>query len=64
MADLPRLMAVAKRHHLMVIEDVCQSLGSSINGTTAGAWGLTGCRSFYPVKILGAVWRGRRDYDG
>lgn len=62
MADMPRVMALAKGYNLLVIEDACQSLGSSITtGSTkvmAGAWGLTGCWSFYPFKILGGYGDG------
>ncbi len=53
MADMNGIMAIAKKYNLIVIEDACQSLGSSINGKGAGSWGLTGCWSFYPFKILG-----------
>ena len=58
MADMPAISAIAERHSLVVIEDACQSLGSSINGRRAGAWGLTGCWSFYPFKILGGYGDG------
>jgi dTDP-4-amino-4,6-dideoxygalactose transaminase len=58
MADMPRVMDIAERHGLVVVEDACQSLGSSVNGRSAGAWGLTGCWSFYPFKILGAFGDG------
>ena len=58
MADMPRVMAIAERHGLTVVEDACQSLGSSLNGKRAGAWGLTGCWSFYPFKILGGYGDG------
>ncbi len=54
MADMPAIMKIAEKHNLVVVEDACQSLGASINGKSAGAWGLTGCWSFYPFKILGA----------
>jgi dTDP-4-amino-4,6-dideoxygalactose transaminase len=58
MADMPRITAIARKHNLVVIEDACQSLGSSINGKMAGSWGLTGCWSFYPFKILGGYGDG------
>ena len=53
MADMPRILEIAEEHKLWVVEDACQSLGSSINGKGAGSWGLAGCWSFYPFKILG-----------
>lgn len=58
MADMPRIMQIAQKYNLIVIEDACQSLGSSINGKMAGSWGLTGCWSFYPFKILGGYGDG------
>lgn len=58
MADMPAIMKMARKHKLVVVEDACQSLGSSIRGKRAGAWGLTGCWSFYPFKILGGYGDG------
>lgn len=58
MADMPVVCDIAARHHLVVVEDACQSLGSSVNGKQAGSWGLTGCWSFYPFKILGGYGDG------
>lgn len=58
MADMPAIMKIAEAHNLFIVEDACQSLGSSINGRFAGAWGNTGCWSFYPFKILGGYGDG------
>ncbi len=58
MADMPAVTALAAAHDLVIIEDACQSLGSSIDGRRAGSWGRTGCWSFYPFKILGGYGDG------
>jgi dTDP-4-amino-4,6-dideoxygalactose transaminase len=58
MADMERVMEIAERHGLAVVEDACQSLGATMNGRGAGSWGLTGCWSFYPFKILGGYGDG------
>lgn len=58
MADMPRVMTIAEKLNLVVVEDACQSLGASIDGKGAGSWGLTGCWSFYPFKILGGYGDG------
>lgn len=58
MANMPRVMGIAEKHGLAVVEDACQSLGASIDGKQAGSWGATGCWSFYPFKILGGYGDG------
>jgi dTDP-4-amino-4,6-dideoxygalactose transaminase len=58
MADMRAILAIASRHRLVVIEDACQSVGASIGGKRAGSWGLTGCWSFYPFKMLGGYGDG------
>jgi dTDP-4-amino-4,6-dideoxygalactose transaminase len=58
MANMPRITKIAERYNLVVVEDACQSLGSSISGKRAGSWGLTGCWSFYPFKTLGGYGDG------
>jgi len=58
MADMPRILEIADKYDIVVVEDACQSLGSSINKKMAGSWGLTGCWSFYPFKILGGYGDG------
>lgn len=56
--DMERVMRVAERHNLVVIEDACQSLGAMFRGKKAGSFGRTGCWSFYPFKILGCFGDG------
>jgi len=52
--NMDKIMEIAKRHNLIVIEDAAQALGAEFNGKKTGSFGLTGCFSFYPAKILGS----------
>jgi len=52
-AQLDVLAEIAERHGLMMIEDSAQGLGATLDGKAAGSWGLAGCFSFYPAKLLG-----------
>jgi dTDP-4-amino-4,6-dideoxygalactose transaminase len=54
-ADMPAIMAVARRHGLSVVEDACQALCASLNGQPVGSWGETACFSLHPLKNLN-VW--------
>ncbi len=58
MCDMEKLMEIARKHNLIVIEDAAQSLGATFDGKRAGSFGLTGCFSFYPAKILGCFGDG------
>lgn len=55
MADMGPLMALARRHHLKVVEDAAQAIGAEYpGGHRAGSMGDIGCFSFFPSKNLGA----------
>jgi len=54
LCDMSRLMTIAEKYNLLVIEDAAQALGGSFKGAKGGAFGLAGCFSFYPAKLLGA----------
>lgn len=56
--DMDRIMAIAKKHRLIVIEDSAQGLGAEYHGKRAGSFGLAGCASFYPFKMLGGIGDG------
>lgn len=53
-ADLDPILAIARKHNLVVIEDACQAHGAKYKGKRVGAIGDAGCFSFYPGKNLGA----------
>lgn len=55
LADMPNLMAIAKEHDLLILEDSAQSHGASIDGKRSGNWGDASGFSFYPGKNLGAL---------
>jgi len=52
------LLAIARRHGLLVIEDAAQAHGACYQGKRAGAWGDAAAFSFYPGKNLGAYGDG------
>jgi len=52
---MPELMALAKKHGLLVLEDCAQAHGASVSGKKAGNWGDAAAFSFYPGKNLGAL---------
>lgn len=55
LADMPALLAIARQHSLLVLEDAAQAHGASIEGRKAGSWGDAAGFSFYPGKNLGAL---------
>ena len=56
--DMDRLMDIAHKHNLVIIEDAAQALGAAYNGKKAGSFGLLNCFSFYPAKMLGTAGDG------
>lgn len=56
--NMPRVLEIAQRAGIRVIEDACQSHGAVCGDRRAGSFGDAGCFSFYPSKNLGALGEG------
>jgi dTDP-4-amino-4,6-dideoxygalactose transaminase len=54
-ADMERVVAIARRHGLKVVEDCAQAHGATVAGRRVGAWGDAAGFSFYPTKNFGAL---------
>jgi dTDP-4-amino-4,6-dideoxygalactose transaminase len=57
-ADMETIMAIARTHGLMVIEDAALATGARYKGQRVGAFGQVGCFSFAPSKIMGGYGDG------
>jgi len=57
-ADLDPIVAIAKAHKLVLIEDAAQAIGSRYDGKSIGTFGEYGCFSFFPSKNLGGAGDG------
>jgi dTDP-4-amino-4,6-dideoxygalactose transaminase len=57
-ADMTPLLALAKAHKLIIVEDAAQAIGAKYKGSCAGAIGHAGCLSFFPSKNLGGCGDG------
>ncbi len=52
--DMDKIVSIAQKHDLKIIEDVAQAHGAMHKGRKVGSFGV-GCFSFYPTKNLGAL---------
>jgi dTDP-4-amino-4,6-dideoxygalactose transaminase len=57
-ADMDRIMEIAKKHGLFVIEDAAQAHGAEYKSRKIGTIGDLACFSFFPGKNLGAYGDG------
>jgi 8-amino-3,8-dideoxy-alpha-D-manno-octulosonate transaminase len=52
MARIDKINSVCNKKGLIMIEDACQALGSTLDGKALGTFGQMGCFSFDPVKTI------------
>ncbi len=53
-AEMDRILEIARKHSLYIIEDAAQAHGAVYKGQKVGTFGDCACFSFYPGKNLGA----------
>jgi perosamine synthetase len=51
-SDMDEIIELATEHSMDIIEDACQSLGSTYKKKQTGTFGLMGCFSMYASKVL------------
>ena len=56
--NFEKVLELAKKLNIPVIEDSAQALGATYQGKKAGSIGIAGCFSFYPAKMLGSFGDG------
>lgn len=57
-AQMDRIMEIAKKYNLTIVEDCAQAHMAEFEGRKVGNFGVAGCFSFYPGKNLGAYGEG------
>ncbi len=57
-ADFEKIVAIAKKYNLLVIEDAAQGFGGNVNGKRACSFGDISATSFFPAKPLGCYGDG------
>jgi len=55
---MDKIMSIAEKHKLCVVEDAAQALGSKYKGKHAGTFGDAAAISFFPAKVLGCLGDG------
>jgi len=55
---MDKIMGLASKHDLSVVEDAAQALGSRFKGQHAGTFGQAAAFSFFPAKVLGCLGDG------
>jgi len=55
MSQMDKIMSIAQKNKLLVVEDAAQSVGSKYKNKMSGSFGDIGCFSAHPLKNLNAL---------
>lgn len=58
LCQMDKILQIAEKHGIFVIEDMAQSIGAKMKGRMAGSFGHLAALSFYPTKNLGGIGEG------
>lgn len=56
--DMDKIVEIAKKHNLFIVEDCAQAVGAEYKDKKVGTFGDFGCFSFFPSKNLGCFGDG------
>ena len=56
--EMNKILLIAKKHKLKIIEDCAQSIGSRYQNKHVGTFGICGCFSLHPMKTLNVAGDG------
>lgn len=56
--NMSKIVKIAKKNKIKIIEDCAQAQGAKHKNKFVGSFGIAGCFSFYPTKILGSYGDG------
>ena len=57
-ADMDPIKSFCEKNKIFLIEDSAQGIGAFNGKNHAGSWGIGGCLSFYPAKVVGCLGDG------
>lgn len=55
MCEMDKILKIAKKYNLKIVEDAAQSIGSMYKEKKSGSYGDIGCFSAHPLKNLNAI---------
>ena len=55
--EMSKIMKIANKYKIHVVEDACMGIGAKINGKSPGTFGIVNAFSMHPLKSLNVIKR-------